>query len=47
MGGAVDVVYLNFSKASNTVSNNILIEKLLVYGLDKQTVSWVESCLND
>ncbi|KAK4807097.1 hypothetical protein QYF61_018438 [Mycteria americana] len=36
-GRAVDIVYLDFSKAFNTVSHKILIEKLLTYGLDEQT----------
>jgi len=32
---AVDVVYLDFSKAFDTVSNNILIGKLGKCGLDE------------
>ncbi|GAB0178721.1 hypothetical protein GRJ2_000337400 [Grus japonensis] len=43
---AVDIVYLDFSKAFDTVSNMILIEKLLQYGLDEQTMRWTENCLN-
>lgn len=35
-GRAVDVVYLDFSGACDTVSQKILIKKLLTYGLDKQ-----------
>ncbi|KAK4818417.1 hypothetical protein QYF61_012951 [Mycteria americana] len=35
-GGAVDIVYLGFSQAVDTVSHNMLIEKLMKYGLDKQ-----------
>ena len=38
--GGVDVVYLNFSKAFDSVSNNILINKLMKYRLDKWTMSW-------
>lgn len=34
-GGAVDVVYLNFSKALSAVFYNILRDKLMKYGLDK------------
>jgi len=34
---AVDVVFLDICKAFNTVSHNILIEKLMKYGLDKST----------
>jgi len=35
---AVDIVYLNFRKASGTVFHKILQEKLLMYGLDEQTL---------
>ena len=34
-GRAVDVVYLNFSKAFDTVSHNILISKHRKCGLDE------------
>ena len=33
-GQAVDVVYLDFSKAFDTVPHNILVEKLAAHGLD-------------
>ncbi|GAB0208187.1 mitochondrial enolase superfamily member 1 [Grus japonensis] len=45
-GRAVDVVYLDFSKAFDTVSHNILIGKLRKRGLDEWTVRgqyWVQS----
>ncbi|GAB0207739.1 mitochondrial enolase superfamily member 1 [Grus japonensis] len=45
-GRAVDVVYLDFSKAFDTVSHNILIDKLRKCGLDEWTVRWVENLLN-
>ncbi|KAK4816784.1 hypothetical protein QYF61_022896 [Mycteria americana] len=43
---AVDIVYLAFSKAFDTVSQRILIDKLLMHRLDKQTVRWSENWLN-
>ncbi|GAB0186537.1 mitochondrial enolase superfamily member 1 [Grus japonensis] len=45
-GRAVDVVYLDFSKAFDTMSHNILISKLRKCGLDEWTVRWVENWLN-
>ena len=41
-GQAVDVVYLDFSKAFDTVPHNILTEKLAAYGLDGCTLRWVK-----
>ena len=42
-GRAVDIVYLDFSKAFDTVSHKILIDRLLMYRLDEQTVRWIEN----
>jgi len=39
-GRAMGIVCFDFSKAFDTVSRKILIEKLLIYGLDKQIVKW-------
>ncbi|PKU47387.1 rna-directed dna polymerase from mobile element jockey-like [Limosa lapponica baueri] len=44
---AADVIYLNFSKAFDTVSHNILIRKLRKYGVDEGAVRWAESWLCD
>jgi len=41
----VDVVCLDFSKAFDTVSHSILLEKLVARGLDRCTLSWVQNCL--
>ncbi|KAJ7418259.1 hypothetical protein WISP_59838 [Willisornis vidua] len=43
---AVDVVYLDFSKAFNTVTHRILLEKLAAHGLDRDTLCWVRSWLD-
>jgi len=45
-GRAVDVVYLDFSKAFDTVSHNFLLGKPRKCGLDEWTVRWIENCLN-
>ncbi|KAK4829718.1 hypothetical protein QYF61_006093 [Mycteria americana] len=45
-GKAVDVVYLDFSKAFDMVSHNILLEKLAAYGLERHTLLWVKSWLD-
>ena len=37
-GKAVDVVYLDFSRAFDTVSHSILMQKLAVRGLDRYTL---------
>jgi len=42
----VDVVYLDFSKAFDTVSCNILLGKLRKCGLDEWAVRWIENWLN-
>lgn len=50
MTGSVDVVrgadyaYPNFNKAVETVTSNILIDKLMKYKLGKWTVRWTENC---
>ena len=42
-GRAVDVVDLDFSKAFDTVSHNILRGKLRKCGLDEWSVRWIEN----
>lgn len=45
-GKDVDVVYLDFSKASDTISHSVLLENLSAHGLDGCTVCWVKSRLD-
>jgi len=45
-GRAMDVVYLDFSKAIDTVSRNILLGKFRKCGLDEWSVRWIENWLN-
>ncbi|KAK4825733.1 hypothetical protein QYF61_002172 [Mycteria americana] len=42
-GKAVDVVYLDFSKAFGTISHSILLEKLAAHSLDGCTLCWVKN----
>ena len=44
-GKAVHVMYLDFSKAFDTVSQGILLEKLTAHGLDRSTLCWVKNWL--
>ncbi|CAM4403626.1 unnamed protein product [Lepidochelys kempii] len=41
-GKAVDVLFLDFSKAFDTVSHSILASKLKKYGLDEWTIRWLD-----
>ncbi|CAM4519637.1 unnamed protein product [Lepidochelys olivacea] len=45
-GKAVDMVFLDFSKAFDMVSHSILASKLKKYGLDEWTIIWIESWLD-
>ena len=44
-GKAVDVVYLDFSKAFDTVSHGILLQKLADCRLDRYILCWVRNWL--
>ncbi|CAM4630454.1 unnamed protein product [Lepidochelys kempii] len=46
-GEVVDVVYLDFSKAFDTVSNDLLINKFGKYNLDGAIVRWVHNWLDN
>ncbi|CAM4649274.1 unnamed protein product [Lepidochelys kempii] len=45
-GKAVDMLFLDFSKAFDMVSHSILASKLKKYGLDEWTIRWIESWLD-
>ena len=45
-GKAVIVVYLDFSKAFDTVPHNILMDKLAAHGLDGRMLPWVKHWLD-
>ncbi|RMC14258.1 hypothetical protein DUI87_09349 [Hirundo rustica rustica] len=45
-GRAVDVVYLDFSKAFDPVSHSTLLDKLTAYGLDRSTLCWDRNWLD-
>ena len=45
-GQAVDVVYLDVSKAFDTVPHKILVEKLAAHGMDGCMLCWVKHWLD-
>ncbi|PKU48587.1 rna-directed dna polymerase from mobile element jockey-like [Limosa lapponica baueri] len=45
-GKAVDVIYLDFQKAFDTVPHRILVEKLAAHGLGEHTICWIKHWLS-
>jgi len=45
-GKAVNVIYLDFSKAFDTVPQSIVLEKLVAHGLDGFTLRWIKNWLH-
>ncbi len=45
-GSAVDLIYLNFSNAFDSVNHRLLLAKLRDYGIDSIVISWVERFLS-
>jgi len=46
-GKAVEFVYLDFSKAFETFSHSIFLEKMAAHGLDEHILRWVKNCLDN
>lgn len=42
-GKAADVMYLDFRKTFDTVSDKTLLENLIEVGLEKNSVMWIEN----
>ena len=42
----MDVIYLDFSKAFDSVSHSTLLEKLAAHGLDRCSLFWVKNWLD-
>jgi len=43
---AVDVVYLDFTKDFDTISHDILLDKLAACGLDECILCWVKNWMD-
>ena len=43
----VSAIFTNFSKVFDTLNHNLLIAKLGAYGLERDSFSFMKSCLND
>lgn len=43
----MDIVFLDFRKAFDTVPHKILLEKLLIQELSEQTVNWIENWIEN
>jgi len=46
-GYGVDVIYLNYKKAFDTVPHRRLLLKLSMFGIDDSTLQWIMSFLED
>ena len=46
-GSTIDVVYLDFAKAFDTVSHKCLLYKLRYVGMDHTVCTWIENWLQE
>ncbi len=46
-GDTVDLVFLDYSNAFDSVSHRFLIKKLKAYGIDDTVVNWIELFLKE
>ncbi len=46
-GDTVDLVFLDFSKAFDSVYHRFYIKKLKAYGINDKVVNWIESFLKE
>ena len=46
-GHALDVIYLDFSKAFDTVPHQRLLRKLINYGIRENVLGWIQDFLSD
>lgn len=42
-GDSIDIIYLDFAKAFDTVPNKRLLTKLHAYGIDGNILKWIET----
>ncbi len=45
--GTVDLVYLDFAKAFDSVNLRFLLAKLKSSGIDEAVLNWIKSCLSN
>ena len=45
-GGQIDIVFLDFCKAFDSVSHSLLVHKLQMYGFSGKLLNWIENYLS-
>ena len=46
-GDYASAIFMDLPKAFDTLNHNLLLAKLRVYGLQRDSLSFIKSCLND